>query len=315
MSGGALGTLCSGTTGALTSHYQRAGTAVHNLGSRMDTVASTERTNASAYREVEQTNADRFASIMSDTDPTPPGTPTGPKPPAKLQGTDVHGNPVSFDATDVQSIPLKDSNGNVIGVSFPTKPSDPAAVTRWAGMNRTSDTQFSPATPSTVSTPSGPKPSWAFAPAQNAPWSGGGTPVYVHAHANPNQFAVNVNTGTASNPNWTKVRIDGTTHGQVIASNQHYQQAAGANPNSPLVLMSCSSARPGGTAASSAAAYLQGHGENRDVYAPTGTGIRRTSAATNTSFYGVEETVDASGNKVPGSFQQYPAQPTPPSTP
>jgi hypothetical protein len=80
-------------------------------------------------------------------------------------------------------------------------------------------------------------------------------------------------------------------------------------------MMSCNSARPGGSAASDAAAYLHGHGENRDIYAPTGTGVRRMDPSTNTSYYGVGETVDASGNPVPGSFQRFPAPPPPPQAP
>jgi hypothetical protein len=215
------------------------------------------------------------------------------------------GQPVRFQPGDVQSIPLHDGNGKLIGVSFPTKPDDSTKVPQWAGLNRTSDAQFSPAhqVPPPPTAPPGTKPKWAFDPPQTAPWSTSGTPVYAHAHANKNNFAVTVN--------GQKVLIDGTTHGQVIAGNQHYQQAAGANPNSPLVLMSCNSARPGGSAASGAAAYLHGHGDGRDVYAPTGTGLRVTNPNTGTSSYGVAETVDASGNPVPGSFQHYPAPPPP----
>jgi hypothetical protein len=332
MSGNALGAIGGSLTGSMTSRYQAAGAAVHNAGNQMSTIASRERGNASTYRDVEDGNVARFNAIhrgsppptirgaqdSTDTDPnTPPSSPGGgTTPQSSLQGVDRQGNRVSFSPGDVQSVPLHDSNGRLIGVSFPTKPTDSTNVPRWAGMNRTSDSQFSSATkPPPPQTPSGPAPSWSFQPPQTAPWATSGTPVYVHAHANQNIFAVNVNTGTAAAPNWTTVRIDGTTHGQVIEGNQYFQQAAGANPNSPLVMMSCNSARPGGSAASDAAAYLHGHGENRDIYAPTGTGVRRMDPSTNTSYYGVGETVDASGNPVPGSFQRFPAPPPPPQAP
>jgi hypothetical protein len=62
------------------------------------------------------------------------------------------------------------------------------------------------------------------------------------------------------------------------------------------------------------AAYLHSHGDGRDIYAPTGTGVRRINPAAGTSNYGVADTVDAAGNKVPGSFQHYPA-PAPPAPP
>jgi hypothetical protein len=324
MPGHALGSLGSSHAGALNSHYQRAGTAVQGAGERMSTIAGNERTNASNYRNADDENARRFSSIMTDTDssthqsmpgvgghsstPGPSAPPPAPPAPPPLVGRDPKtGKPVQFQPGDVDSIPLHDANGKLIGVSFPTKPADSTKVPQWAGMNRTSDGQFSPAhqVPPPPTAPAGTAPKWAFDAPQNAPWSSAGTPVYVHAHANPNAFAVNVN--------GQKVQIDGTTHGQVIAGNQHYQQAAAANPNSPLVMMSCNSARPGGTAAEGVASYLHGHGDGRDVYAPTGTGVRRISPGAGTSNYGVGDSVDASGNKVPGSFQHYPAPPPPPA--
>jgi hypothetical protein len=358
MPGHALGSLGSGHASALNSHYQHAGTAVRGAGDRLNGIAGNERTNAANYRNTETDNAARFRSIMSDPTPTgspansrpstptpaTPATPTPAPPPPPLYGIDPKtGKRIPFQPGDVQSIPLHDSNGKLIGVSFPTKPADSTAVPAWAASDRKSDSEFRPARiapppPAAPTTPAGapypprpsgatggptgagpartsrpprparPAPKWSFDPAQATPWSTAGTPVYVHAHANPNHFAVNVNGQT--------VLVDGTTHGQVIAGNQHYQQAAGANPNSPLVMMSCSSAKPGGTAAGSAAAYLHSHGDGRDIYAPTGTGIRMTNPVTGVSQYGVEETVDASGRPAPGSFQHYPPPPPPgPPTP
>jgi hypothetical protein len=353
MPGNALGSLGSGHASTLNSHYQRAGTAVRGAGDRLNGVAANERTNAANYRNAEADNEARFRSIM--TDPTPPGTPAGSRPstppptppaapvaPPPLYGIDPKtGKRIPFQPGDVDSIPLHDSNGKLVGVSFPTKPADSTAVPQWASSNRKSDSEYRPArinpppaagptTPagapypprpgassggpaggpgpartSRPPRPARPAPKWSFDPPQAAPWAGAGTPIYVHAHANPKHFAVNVN--------GQMVLVDGTTHGQVIAGNQHYQQAAGANPNSPLVLMSCSSGKPTGTAAGDAAAYLHSHGDGRDVYAPTGTGIRMTG--TGVSQYGVEETVDAAGRPVPGSFRHYPPPAPPPPSP
>ncbi len=331
MSGNALGSIGSGLTGSLTSRYQHAGQAVHTAGDRMNHIATTERTNAGNYRESESANESRFRGIMSgdepqfrrdghiSTDPnTPPPSSGGTKPQSvpTLTGIDPKtGKKVSFTPDQVQSVPLRDSKGNLVGVSFPTKPSDPTAVPAWAGKNRTSDQQFRPAQQTPPANP-GAGPGWAFQQPQSTPWSNTGTPVYVHAHANQNSFGVNVNTGTATNPNWQTVGINGETHGQVIAANQHYQQAAGANPNSPLVLMSCSSGKPGGTAAGDAANYLHTHGDGRDVYAPTGTGLRWMDGKGGpNSYYGVAQTTDAAGNTVPGSFRHYPGSPPAPANP
>ena len=325
--GHALGSIGGGLTGSMTSHYQQAGSAVHDAGNRMSTIASTERTNASNYRNVEADNAQRFRSIMADgqgvrvgrdpnTPPPSPGGSTTPQSAPTLHGTDLNGNPVTFTPGQVQSVPLRDSNGRLVGVSFPTKAADPVDVPQWAGMNnRTSDQYYLPAKQTPSATPGG-APTWSWQPGpQTTPWANAGTPVYVHAHADPTGYDVQVNTGTAANPNWQVVGIDGTTHGHVIAGNQYYQQAAGANPNSPLVMMSCSAAKPGGTAAADAAAALHAGGDTHDVYAPTGTGLRFMDPAANTSWYGVEETTDINGNPVPGSFQHYPAPPPPPAAP
>lgn len=336
MPGHALGSIGSGLTGTMTSHYQKAGAAVHAAGDQMTSIASTERTNASNYRSSEADNAARFKSIMPDegtttsgmqvhTDPSGSGTGSG----NTLTGTSSWGLKVNFKPEDVVSIPLKSNGGNgpVIGVSFPSKPDDYTTVPAWAGKNsRHSDFEFQSARPNTAPTPPpspggtpGQKPpAYVFDKPQAAPWassSSSGPPVYVHAHADPNGYAVTVNTG----PSWWRtqktVYVDGETHGKIVAANQWYQQAAGADPNKPGVLMSCSSGHPDGTAAGGTTNYLHSQGDQRDWYAPTGTGIRRTGNTI--SAYGVEQTTDASGNVAPGEFRHYPppSQATPPTPP
>lgn len=54
----------------------------------------------------------------------------------------------------------------------------------------------------------------------------------VHSHVITwAQSAVNVNTAPpGAPPKFEKVRIDGTNHGQLVSSNQHFQAASQANP-------------------------------------------------------------------------------------
>lgn len=224
------------------------------------------------------------------TNPPPSNQPPTNPPPVQLTGNNPATNqPMTFRPDQVQSIPLRDSNGNVIGVSYPTKPTDATKVPAWAGKpNRTSDASY---IPDYNNTPGGGKP---------APWSGQ-TPFYAHAHANPNHFAVNVNTAAPGQPpNYVKVHIDGTNHGNLLQSNSHFQNASGANPHRPVVYMSCGSGNPAGNAAASSANVVHGGGHSGDIFAPSGSGVRITGK-NNNSYYGVKP--PATGG--PGEFNKF----------
>ncbi|MBP2325037.1 uncharacterized protein YukE [Kibdelosporangium banguiense] len=223
--------------------------------------------------------------------PNSPSIGTGP-----MQGTAPNGQKYNFSPNQVQSVPLKDSNGNTIGISYPTKSDDVTNVTDWAGKpNRHSDGSYLP------DYASGGKASKK--PSKQAPWNGN-DPFYVHAHANPNKFSVNVNTAAPGQPpNWQKVRVDGNTHGQLVNSNQHFQAASQANPQRPVVYMSCNSGNPTGNAASSSASTVHSGGHAGDVFAPTGTGSRVTNG--NNSWYGVKPGTDGSGGTIPGEFVKF----------
>lgn len=129
MPGHALGSIGSRLTGSMTSRYQQAGSVVHSAGNRMSTIAGTERTNASNYRDVEADkrvplpldHVRRRASVQGphvSTDPTPsPGGSTTPQSAPTLAGTGPGGRKVSFSSDQAQSIPLRDKNGNLIGGS------------------------------------------------------------------------------------------------------------------------------------------------------------------------------------------------------
>lgn len=233
----------------------------------------------------------RPAPYPSSRPPNPANNPpigTGP-----MQGTAPNGQKYNFDANQVQSIPLKDSNGNVVGISYPTKVDDATKVSGWAGKpNRHSDGSFIPD-----------YASGAGKTGKPSPWNGK-DPFYVHAHANPNKFAVNVNTAPPGQPpKWEKVRVDGNTHGQLVNSNSHFQAASQANPQRPLVYMSCNSGNPTGNAAQSSAGTVHGGGHTGDVFAPTGTGSRITNG--DNSWYGVKPGKDSSGGTIPGEFVKF----------
>jgi uncharacterized protein YukE/cytoskeletal protein RodZ len=256
-------------------------------------VSSTTPSSSGGNAPTTSSAAPSTSSATPSTSSATPGTSSAtPSQTTWLSGTDASGNPVKFTSSQVHSIPLKDANGKTVGISFPTKPDDATKVSSWAKKNRTSDSAYIPDyTSGKHKTPGS---------SQAAPW--GKDPFYVHAHANPNKFAVNVNTAPPGQPPvYQKVRIDGTNHGQLVSSNQHFQAASQANPKQSLVYMSCNSGNPSGSAAADSAKFLHG-GHQGDVFAPTGTGSRIMSGGD--SFYGVKPG-QHNGNTIPGEFKKF----------
>jgi hypothetical protein len=66
MGQGVLSELAGSTVGTINTTQQRAGTAMNNLAGRLTNTASTERSNASAYEQVESDNERRFTSLMEE---------------------------------------------------------------------------------------------------------------------------------------------------------------------------------------------------------------------------------------------------------
>jgi hypothetical protein len=133
--------------------------------------------------------------------------------------------------------------------------------------------------------PDAKRPKWVFGRRREAPWADT-NPVYAHAHADDRTFHVKVKTGR-----WRSeaVQIDGATYADLLASNKHLAQALSTRPG-PLVLLSCSPARPGGSAAASMARQLHSRTDiDRDVYAAKGDVMTQTwQSGEHVSSVGVE---------------------------
>jgi hypothetical protein len=190
-----------------------------------------------------------------------------------LSGTTAKGKPVSFQAKDVKNVPLKDADGETIGVHFPSKPGDDTTG-KWASApTRNPDTTVTRAFVDVEKTRATNKPSFIAEEPETAPWAQGATPkrpIYAEAHGSPEVFQVKANLGSRLLPRWTAVRVDGETYGKILTTNEHFTRAAGASPGAPLVLLSC---QVGDEAmvARSAAEYLHESGAvTGDVYAPKG---------------------------------------------
>ena len=217
--------------------------------------------------------------------------------PTTLSGILLNGKkPYNYRPDQVQSIPLKDNNGNTIGISFPSKPTDQANLGKWAGKPvRNSDNSYTKNRKSNDPNLNAAK--------TDTPWKGK-NPFYVHAHAEPKGYYVNVNTAPAgAPPKWEVMGVRGDSYGQLVASNSHFQAASKADPNRPIVQMSCQAGSPSGNAAQTSSAAMHNAGHSGQIFAPTGVGNRVTTA--NESSYGVEPGKDGSGNTVPGEFKQF----------
>ena len=206
-----------------------------------------------------------------------------------MVGTDAAGRFRRFRAEDVVNAPLLDRNGQVVGVTFPSRRGDVGSKQRWARADfRSADIVHYAFW---NKKPGARKPDWAFGRRREAPWaaeSPGKRPIYVHAHAGSRTFHVDVRTGRWST---TSIEIDGATYGELLADNRHLERALLSHPDSPFVLLSCSPAEAGGTAAKTMAEYLHTKGAlSNDIYAARGDVMTQTSLGgkEKSSLVGVE---------------------------
>ncbi|MFC9434750.1 hypothetical protein [Nocardia sp. NPDC057030] len=207
-----------------------------------------------------------------------------------LSGTTAKGKPVSFQPEDVKNVPLKDADGETIGVMFPSRPGDDTSG-KWASApTRNSDTTVTRAFVDLEETRATNNPSFSAEKPETAPWAQGLTPkrpVYAEAHGETDVFMVKAKLGSRLLPRWTTVTVDGETYGKILATNEHFTRAAGASPDAPVVLVSC---QVGDEAmvARSTADYLHRTGVTTgDVYAPKG--LIAASVNNNISDVGVSD--------------------------
>lgn len=235
--------------------------------------------------------------------PTRAGSPVAQ---TELKGWTPHGRRVSFEVGDVHTIPLKDRDGNVIGVSFPSRRGDAGSIKRWArAKNRTGDRTYF------LGNARDGKSLWSAhnePQAHPAPWTdrvSGRPPVYINAHGSPNSFDVAIRN---SKGHLVKVNIDGETMGRIIAGNKHFQQAGARLSDRPVVFLSCNAGTARGSAAKSAAKHLHDTGALRaDAYAATGEVNLTTNPLTGTSKIGVEAQTDVTGKPTtPWTVQRAP---------
>ncbi|MFS8105135.1 hypothetical protein LFM09_49390 [Lentzea alba] len=247
----------------------------------------------------------------------------------KLRGAEV-----KFAPEQVYFEVLRDHNGDVVGLCYPSSESagpagDGKAMLKWAGREfRTSDwsyvadwdsalerrprkdTLMRISSQSRVSTP------WR----SHADLSG--VPFYVDSHGSTDYFEVAVDFGRPGvQQMWEVVEISGAEHARLLMENHHFRMLLSAPPR-PVVYLSCHSGAPESAAARESVGALSDAGYQGPVWAPTGIGraftvIGRTPDEVNRyendpqarnpldtqSFYAVQPTVDSVGRQVAGVFR------------
>ncbi|MFS8105186.1 hypothetical protein LFM09_49660 [Lentzea alba] len=244
-----------------------------------------------------------------------------------------NGAPVEFAPEQVYSVLLKDCNGNVVGVGYPSeaaedgpgsgpmidaweselwasrpfRTSDRSYVANWTetlDRNPLDNALLQVASQGRVPTP------WAFRPGLSL------VPFYVDGHGWRNGFKIAVNFARPGAPAaWEDVEVRGTEHARLLMSNLYFR-ALLSQPPRPLVYLSCETGAPQGRAAQESVGALFDAGYTGPVWAPTGRGHYsewerlplnpheinpyERGLISAQSFFAVEPTRDSAGQQVAG---------------
>ncbi|MFE7800533.1 hypothetical protein [Nocardia sp. NPDC057440] len=243
--------------------------------------------------------------------------------PAEFFGYDATTGELRFFTSDrIRSGPIRDPDDNIVGVNFPSKPRDgtgPAIFTPegYAAVHRDyyrglysrgnikviKNTRF--LAPWAKKKPEDPDPELVFS----------------RAHANGDEYAIEVNIAEpgASEPHWVKVGVNGSEFGWILASNEHFKQAARNKPTAQLIQFSCAPAS--GSAARQSAQSLQSAGIGFHVWSTKETHFsHHIEDAEKTGFiiindHGTEMKVDDFGNPKESPWEVFEAPRNTPERP
>ncbi|WP_280443395.1 hypothetical protein [Nocardia brasiliensis] len=167
----------------------------------------------------------------------------------------------SFEISSIESVPLADAAGKIIGVKFPSQQDQTGNWVRWANADfRSSDRYFGVGEPVVTPAQDGDQVHWDLPEAKHAPWdTGGPPPTYVFAHSTADGKVAVRSTSEDGTP--TDVLVDGHTFGHVLAANNHYRQAIETNSRTTV-----SGICHGDASAQAMAEKLWESGIDTDVY-------------------------------------------------
>ncbi|KAB1947687.1 hypothetical protein F8271_03970 [Micromonospora sp. ALFpr18c] len=189
--------------------------------------------------------------------------------PTLIIGQSSKGRLTTFNASDVRSVPLTNSDGKQIGVLFPSTANDTETFTDWArmeanvplGSNLGGSLNVGGAKlVRTIEGKSAPLSTDQF---DLAPWARlKSPPIFILAHGDPHSVDITLNDGRV-------LSVPGRQFGKLVHFDEVFQAAAGSNKKGSIVLVSCNFANPAGSAGQDFADVMRDLGNNRKVFAST----------------------------------------------
>ncbi|MGW0218347.1 hypothetical protein ACWDXH_28540 [Micromonospora chokoriensis] len=191
--------------------------------------------------------------------------------PRLIAGMNQKGRLETFRIEDVQSVPLRDSNGRQIGVIFPSRPTDVENFTDWgaqkanlaAGKNLggsmdVGGLKIIRQLPGNESTMVGNQ-------FTAAPWGNlKSDPMFIFAHGSPDSAAVTLSGGKV-------VSIPGASMAKVLSDDPNFRALAEANPRAAIAMISCNFANTAGDAGQQFADVMRDLGNRRQIFAANNT--------------------------------------------
>ncbi|MGC4772939.1 hypothetical protein ACLQ25_28695 [Micromonospora sp. DT44] len=183
--------------------------------------------------------------------------------PTLILGQNSKGHLKTFHASDVESTPLVDNNGKLIGVLFPSRATDNDSFTSWArtdanlAFGRNIDgTAAAPGLKAVRKLP-GTDTGFAGNEFVSPPWAGlRNDPTLVIAHGNPNGAAVRLTDGTV-------LHVPGGEFAKVL----HHNDLFDPNSKRSIALISCNFGNTSGTAGQDFADAMAALGNRRRIFA------------------------------------------------
>ncbi|MEV1157637.1 hypothetical protein AB0J27_19785 [Micromonospora chokoriensis] len=191
--------------------------------------------------------------------------------PSLLAGMTDKGRLKTFRPEDVQSVPLRDSDGKQIGVIFPSRSTDVENFTDWGAQKANLATgknlggSMDIEGLKVIRQLPGNEPTLAGNQFLPAPWSNlRSDPMFIFAHGSPDSAAVTLSSGKV-------VSVPGASMAKILSNDPNFKALAEANPKAAIAMISCNFANIKGDAGQQFADVMRDLGNRRQIFAANNT--------------------------------------------